>query len=183
MRYASLIGCLALCGVMGCAGATANFGFGPYPSSGIGSGLTAGVAAFIPGTVPQEGEFALVIINTDNNAAYTVNVTPQGDLAVTRTIAPCSLANFAVSCDAQLITIELVVAGSATMPTLVLTPQTGTCTQQVVYIEVPVDTSGGTGSGTGGGTDTTTDPPSLTQTLPASAVNCGFGGSTGGMAN
>jgi len=165
----SRICCLALVGLSGCVSTPFNE-FGPYPSSSIAGGsLTAGVAGFVPGTVPQEGEFLLLVVNTDSSSTQRVIVSPEGALAITRDIAPCSIGNFAVSCDAPTVLIQVVVPGSATMPELTLTP--AGCTQRIVYIGVEAQTD------TGGTTDqpATETPPTLTETVPASAVDCGFG--------
>lgn len=179
MRQASFWGSVLLVGIVGCAGMGGG-GFGPFPSSGIGGGqLMAGVAGFIPGTVPREGEFSLLIVNTDAGSTHTVTVTPAGGQPITRDIAPCSLANVAVSCDAPTILIEINVPGEASPPSFTLTPIPGACSQRLVYIAVPIEGYGnGTGGddGTGGDGDELPELPWLTETLPPSAVNCGLGG-------
>ncbi len=172
---------LLACGLLvlpclSCAG-TSNFGFGPYPSSSFAGGqLTAGVAGFIPGSVPGEGDFLLVIFNTDSRASHNVVVTPEGDLALSRTIAPCSVGNVAVSCSAPSVLIEIMGTNAAAPPAFTFMPDPDNCQQKVVYIAVPVDTSAATGTtDTTGTTGTTTATPSLTDTLPPSAATCGFG--------
>lgn len=171
MTRASLVVCLVLAGIAGCA--TTDVGFGPFPTSGIGgTQLTAGVAGFIPNTIPGEGEFALLIANTDSTSSHIVTVTPEGGSAVDRTIEPCNVGTVAVPCDAETVLVELTVAGSATPITLTITPVPETCTQRFVYIGV----TGTTGTG-GGGTDTPdTVTLTLTESLPTSAAACGLGG-------
>lgn len=174
MTRASWVSCLVLVFVVGCG--LGDIGFGPFPSSGLAGGqLTAGVAGFVPDAVPQEGEFPLLIVNTDSQASHTVRVTPLGGLAIDRTVGPCNAGTVAVACDAATVLIELMVAGSATPVTLTIIPVEGSCTQRVVYIGVPfVPDDGGTG-GTGGD-ETSDEPPTLTETVPASAAACGLGG-------
>lgn len=181
MRQAIFWGSVLLVGMVGCAGMGSG-GFGPFPSSGIGGGqLTAGVAGFIPGTVPREGEFSLLIVNTDAESTHSVTVTPAGGQPIVRDVAPCSLANVAVSCDAPTILIEINIPGEASPPSLTLTPVPGACSQRLVYIAVPTELDG---NGTGGDDDEEEDEdeeelpelPWLTETLPPSAVNCGLGG-------
>jgi hypothetical protein len=175
MKLTIWIPCLFLIAAVGCADAT-NIGFGPYPASSIGVGpLTAGVASFVPGTVPTAGEFLLTVANTDADNTYTVTVTALGSLPLTRTVASCGVANYAVPCDADSVLIELAVTGSTPVQ-LTITPDPENCLARVVYIGVPVGTGtgGGTGGGggMGGGTGTATNVPTLTETVPASAVNC-----------
>jgi hypothetical protein len=164
---------LVLIAVAGCADIT-DIGFGPFPSSGLGGGqLTAGVAGFVPNVVPQEGEFSLLIVNTDSEASHTVMVTPLGGLAVNRDIGPCSAGTVAVSCEAESVLVELLGTTAAVPPSVTVTPVEGTCTQRIVYIGVPAQT--GT-DGTGGTDQTPTEPPTLTETLPESAADCGLAG-------
>jgi hypothetical protein len=172
MRFAAVVSCLALVWIAGCPGGS-EIGFGPFPTSSVGGGqLTAGVAGFVPGTVPQEGEFSLLVINTDADTPYNVVVTPAGGLANMRMVAPCSLGNFAVPCDALTVLVEVIVPGAAAPVTLTVTPVPGACGQRIVYIGAAVDT----GTGGGGDTDDDEEPPTLSETIPPSAVNCGLGG-------
>lgn len=172
MRWATVTCCGVLVSIAGCTGTT-GLGFGPFPTSGIGGGqLTAGVASFVPGVVPGEGEFALLVFNTDSKAVHRVTATPLGGLAITRNIAPCSVGNYAMPCDAVSILVQIEVPGQATFPSLTIVPVPGACTQRLVYISVPVQADGG---GTGGGNEQT-EPPTLTETVPPSVVNCGVGG-------
>ncbi|HOA73306.1 MAG TPA: hypothetical protein PL151_12115 [Phycisphaerae bacterium] len=179
MRFAAVVSCLALVGMAGCAGVS-EIGFGPFPTSGIGGGqLTAGVAGFVPGTVPREGEFSLLVVNTDADTVHNVVVTPEGGLASTRSISPCSAASFAVPCDAPTVLVQVILPGVATRVELTITPVPDACRQRIVYIGAAVKPDGGGG----GGTDEDDEPPTLSETIPASAVNCGLGGLPTGMAD
>jgi hypothetical protein len=145
-----------------------SLGFGPFPSSSLG-GSVAGVASFVPGAVPGEGQFALVVFNTDSANTFDVTVTSLNGAAVTKTAAPCGVANFAPSCTAASVLVSVAVTGSVTNPSLTVIPPAN-CGQQIVFI-VPGTTSG-----------TTTTPPTLTQSVPSSAATCGVGGTpTGGF--
>lgn len=149
----------------GCTG-TQSIGFGPFSSSSIASGGLAGVAAFVPGNIPGEGEFSLIVVNTDSTAIYDVTVTPTGSTAVTRQAQPCNAANFTAGCDVGTVVISATTTGLENPATLTLIPDS-TCKQQVVFItatEIPA-------SGDVPATKTAT----LTQTLPTSAATCGLG--------
>ncbi|MBI4580226.1 MAG: hypothetical protein HY718_11020, partial [Planctomycetes bacterium] len=136
MRRARVICGLLLLAGTGCA-SIASVDFGPYPASGLGTGsVFAGVAGFVPGNVPGEGEFLLTIANTDPTTLHTVIITPTGDVPITLTIAPCNVAKAAVSCSATRIVIEIDLPPPAVNPTLTITPNAAACLPRVVYIEV-----------------------------------------------
>ncbi len=161
MRRASLLGvCVVSLGVLSCTGVPS---FGPYSSSSLGS-LAAGVAGFVPGTIPGEGQFLLTIVNTDKTNPYNVLVTPIDDVPVIRTVTTCGTAAVVLNCTTESVLIELQIAGQTTSPSLTIVPDPDNCLTRIVYIEVEV--------ATGTDTSTSTVPPSLTETLPASAVNC-----------
>ena len=142
-----------------CAGLQ-NIGFGPFPSTSL-SGSVAGVASFVPGTVPGAGEFALVVYNTDSTNAYDATVTPAGGTALTKTVPSCGIASFAPSCTVASVVVTIAVSGSTTPPTLTVTPP-ATCSQQIVFI-VPATTS----------STSATSQPSLMETVPTSLAACG----------
>ncbi len=154
-----------ICALLAATGLSCStgIGFGPFSSSSLGN-LSAGVGGFIPGTVPEEGQFLLTVANTDSTTAYTVVVTPSDDVPITRSVTSCSTGAFAVSCTATTILIEVQVSGSATLPSLSIVPDATTCPARIVYIEIPIDTT--TGEPTADAT------PELTETLPASAATC-----------
>ena len=159
MKRLMLACCLLLAAGLSCTGS--SLGFGPFPSSVFGNGVTAGVAGFVPGTIPGANEYAIVVLNTDATNTYDVTMTPAGGSAITRQALPCNVANFVASCSANAV-LQVIPTGSTTPVALTVTPN-ATCTQQLVFIAVTTTT------GTGG-TGTTT--VSLTQTAPTSIINC-----------
>jgi hypothetical protein len=181
MNRLTLACSVLLTACFGCAGIQ-SIGFGPFPSSSIAGGSLAGVAAFVPGIVPDDGEFSLIVFNTDGTAIYDVTVTPAGSTATTKQVNPCNPAYFTAGCDVGTVVISVTTTGLETPATLTLMPDSS-CKQQVVYIVATNTTTTGDQTATDtpeGETPTTTDQTTiktvtLTQTTPIEAAACGLG--------
>ena len=158
-RIMLVCGLLLLVGGVGCVGP--NLGFGPFPSSVFGSSVTAGVAGLVPGVIPGENEFAILVVNTDDANAYDVSVTPAGGSATKREALPCSVANFVATCDVASVLIQL--PGVTPAASLTIAPDAA-CSQQLVFIALT------TTEATEEEEATTT--VSLTTTPPDSIANC-----------
>lgn len=165
MRRASLVCCLLAVMGLSCSG---EYAFGPYTTSSLGS-LAAGVATFVPGTVPGEGEFLLTVYNTDSKNAYRVVVTPFGETAETVSIPSCTAVSVICPCDAESIEINLMASsGTSILSTLTITPDASNCVTRLVYIGLESTTN----TSTTDSTTTTTETAVLTETVPDSIIDC-----------
>lgn len=152
------VGFLCVIG-LGCASASLNPLFGPYPSSTLGN-IAAGVAGFVPGVVPGEGQFALILFNADSENAHTVRVTDADGTPTTVEVDACGTENVLVTCGTAIILVELLDEEGTTVSTFEVTPP-ATCQTALVYID-----PGAAGDGEEEATAT------LTDTTPEAAADC-----------
>lgn len=148
MKSPLMICCGLLLVSLSCTGT--NVTMGPYTTSLLGAAnLGVGVAGWglAPVNALQEGEFALILVNTDSNASHTVEVTTGGAAQNPLTIAACSIEVVVGVCDTTPTTIGL----TGTTTTIDVTPDTTTCGPETVYIVTADSTA-----------SFSTDPPTTT---------------------
>ncbi len=174
MRH--LVFTVFLAGLAGCAGVTSSSTFGPFPAASVGSGLTAGVAGFVPGSdqIPDENEFVLLLFNADEDTAYDVVVTEGTTTQISRRLTACGSALVVLSCLQPTITVT--VEGTTATYTIQPDATPGNC----VNVQLFITATAGTGTGTADTVTLSETPPTGSQCAGLGDLSGLLGGGLGG---
>ena len=176
LAYAYCLLFVAVLGISGCPGT----GFGPFPNNVLDPSRPPGVAYFVPGTVPGENQFQILVVNTDTEVAHFFYITSDASETIYgRWVPGCSVGRFVGDCEATAILIEayvfieddsLPLGGHYIIVTLTITPNED-CSQRVIFLaayEETIFTEGEDGSFE----TETVQTYRLTESVPYAIYNC-----------